>query len=292
MSATIHSLAPELLDHILDLVRGPGTPPSYIDARHSNSHLLSAALVSRGWAEAAQRVLWRDARIILDQEEAFPAVPEAKYPVKHLWIAIRGGVVFKGSLCLTTKNDRIGPKWSFLRSPSLRGLQTLDLDYCYGVQDPVDIVTPFPFHLTHLGLTLFATTPSAHLVRALFATSRDTLTSLRLTFESETRWEFPLPFSEEIHHIGPQLKRLEINVNERMPHKAPECFHLGRLSGLTHFTFIVPEATLRIRKYLDLLPSPATLTHLALNVFEDEQAQEITDILPHPALTELNGIKN
>ncbi|KAL8287235.1 hypothetical protein RQP46_003687 [Phenoliferia psychrophenolica] len=312
MSATIHSLAPELLDHILDLVRGPGV--SSLDSKvcPSNSHLLSAALVCRAWAEAAQLVLWRDARITLDQGKPFPALPESKHPVKHIWIAFQKQTVPASqakagatgwalalqkmaphlrSLCLSNYSDEVDPEGNFLRAASLCGPERLDLEFVEGSEDPIETDIPFPFHLTHLGFTLFMGTPP-HLVPALFATSRDTLTSLRCTFDTYGKWTVLPSFSDELDIIGPRLKSLEINNIGDMPTNAPQCFQFNRLSSLTHFHFAVCDGSKQLPSYLDLLPSPATVTYLAFVFFEDDeqQLQEIADLLPHPALQNLKQV--
>ncbi|KAL8287213.1 hypothetical protein RQP46_003665 [Phenoliferia psychrophenolica] len=322
MSATIHSLAPELLEHILDLVRGPGAPTPDNAARPTNSDLLSAALVSRDWAEAAQRVLWLDARITIDQKLPLPFIPSSKYPVKHLWIVIRDHAMLDDvpvstaiqaardratallemaphlhSLCISNFNDQCDPDWCYLRSPSLRELKRLDIEYIYAVEDPITLSTPFHFNLTHLGLTVDSSTPPEHLsrlVRALFATSRDTLTSLRLTSDCPRRWWVLSAYSDALHLVGIHIKNLELNFTTRFPRNGPECFHLGRFSDLNQLRFMAPDGTKHLRKHLDLLPSPATISHLAFKVYDndgaDAQAQEITDVLAHPALAQLERI--
>ena len=46
-TVTIQSLPPELLDYILDFVRGPGVNSLYDDGKPRNADLRAAALVSR-----------------------------------------------------------------------------------------------------------------------------------------------------------------------------------------------------------------------------------------------------
>ncbi|KAL8287310.1 hypothetical protein RQP46_003762 [Phenoliferia psychrophenolica] len=301
MNATIHSLAPELLDHILDLVRGPSVTSRFADAVPKNSDLLSAALVCRLWAETAQRrVLWRDARIILDQTKPPLALPEFKYPLNHLWIAVRAWLEDAPpvkSLCMTTERVDAGPNWGFLQSPSLSGLTRLDLEYCEMVEEPINTLEPFSLHLTHLGLAIYSIIPSAHLVRALFSASRTTLISLRLSIsiQWEKEWTIETLLTEELAMVAPNLETLVIdfscahdNDQDYLNLRAFERLRVLNLDlrykeyseSYNHLFPITP--------YLDQLSAlHLPLKHLGVGITSPSHISDVADALSHSALDHL-----
>ncbi|KAL8287183.1 hypothetical protein RQP46_003635 [Phenoliferia psychrophenolica] len=275
MSATIHSLAPEVLDHVLDLVRGPAFASCYEDYVPRNKDLLAAALVCRVWAETAQRVLWRDARITLDQANPRPTVTDTKYSVKHLWIAFRG----------------FDPD----------GLKHLNLESGQTVPDPIDYTTPFPFHLTHLGLSLYSDPPSRHLVHALFSSSRNTLTSLQITMDCDQDWQDPEILYDGIAIVSPTIETLELDFRDSSV-KRPTMAQLALYTNLSSFTKLknlgiflmwrnddLGEAFPATRS-LQQLPLPATLTHLTVDIVHPSSVKQITDALTLPSLALLERI--
>ncbi|KAL8287257.1 hypothetical protein RQP46_003709 [Phenoliferia psychrophenolica] len=314
MNATVHSVPPELLDHILDLVRPPSIAWRDIDSVPNNSDLLSAALVCRSWAETAQRVLWRDARTILDQSRPDSALPKHKYPLKNLWIAVRGTAREHDqdqdtlndamtsllttwldeaphimSLCMPTQRATAGPQWSILQSAALSDLTQLDLEYCENVQEPLEILTPFQFHLTHLGLTLYPSPPSSHLVRALFSASRDTLTSLRLSISSdeENDREARTLLKEELNMVASRLEKLVVDYT--CHNDGAEYLDLTALVGLKELGLLLSfsdQSSLfgeyyPVAPYLDQITAPSTLLILAT------YASDVKQVLAHSALDQL-----
>ncbi|KAL8287306.1 hypothetical protein RQP46_003758 [Phenoliferia psychrophenolica] len=327
MNATIHSLAPELLDHILSLVCGPSIAWRYIDAVPNNSDLLSAALVCRSWAEAAQRVLWRDARITLDESEPSEGIPKPKYPIKRMWIAVRarndGRQVEEDqaklnnamtrqltawledaphvkSLCVTTRRGNEGPKWSFLQSASLSGLTRLDLEFYEEAEDPIETLTSFPFRLTQLGLAIYSAPPSSHLLRALFSASRTTLTSLRLSISSshDNTWDDKSLLSEEFILVGSILQKLVIEFSSSR--EDAQYLDVGALVELKVLKLDLSygEASqicgqlFSIRPYLDQLSKlPLQLKHLGASITDITHISDASDAISHSALDHLEVLE-
>ncbi|KAL8287186.1 hypothetical protein RQP46_003638 [Phenoliferia psychrophenolica] len=234
----------------------------------------STSFVDPGHNGAAMTVL-----ITLNLSKRIPDIPElAKYPVKHLSIS-----------------------WSFFRSNSLSGLKTLDLEYCESVRDPLDIATPFPFHLTHLGLYIYPTAPSSHLLKALFSSSRDTLKSLRLTLDCQQKWRDPHVLDEFLSLVT-DLERIDLDFRVLSSASDPTTqvatyANLGPFTKLRHLGLLIPHPRFDEEIFSILfsicfqqLPPTATLTHLDVGIFKADRADFITSALALPALAELKRV--
>ncbi|KAL8287157.1 hypothetical protein RQP46_003609 [Phenoliferia psychrophenolica] len=208
MGATIYSLAPELLYHILVLVRGPGVTYKYDDMTPSNKDLLAAALVCREWADVAQRVLWNDAwvtRLWIHFKETdgryWPVATNVDPDLATVWTeALLKNAPQLSSLYTSTQKRNLG-------------LKHLDIQQGGMVPDPIDVITPFPFQLDHLGIWITPWDPISHL-RPLFSSSCDTLQSIRLNIGCSARLKESRLLGEGLQLITSHVERLDLDFRE------------------------------------------------------------------------------
>ncbi|KAL8287187.1 hypothetical protein RQP46_003639 [Phenoliferia psychrophenolica] len=307
MGATIYSLAPELLEKILDNVRDEGLPSTSHDFYPDNKDLLDLLPVCREWADAVQRVLWRDARIMVFQGQRLPTVPtipvdengRPRYVIRYLWITFYGKPAddvdtdlvtvwtdawlaqapHLQTLCIMTEKDKSGPRWTVLNSPNLSGLRHLNLDYGAYIHGPIGTIPNFAFHLKSLNLAIHPTPPPPELLLPLFSSSRDTLESLDLTIEYAKRQRRQLKtLIEGIKLITSNIKRLDLDIRETpydhtsLSSQIGDILTLSPFSNLKYLGLWGDVANTESGGFFDILKKlalPATLTHLTIDVETD-----------------------
>ncbi|KAL8287156.1 hypothetical protein RQP46_003608 [Phenoliferia psychrophenolica] len=231
MGNTKRSVPPEMLDKIFDFLRGSGwrdvahrlfwqdaritfdhdkRPPRVPDMKHPINHLWIEYLGDGNPRTLEEFMGWG-----YDSDSDSEAERVIGNDVATDWtMALLEMNPLLKTLCITTEMGISGPNWVFLRTPTLAGLKRLDLEFGNTVYEPRDVTSPFPFHLTHLGLTLYPRPVSSNLLRELFAASRNTLKSLRLTINCEQEWNEPALLHEGITLVSSIVETLVLEFRE------------------------------------------------------------------------------
>ncbi|KAL8278926.1 hypothetical protein RQP46_008595 [Phenoliferia psychrophenolica] len=312
-------LPPEILNHIFTFAQGSsptweeGTrstarsyDPVYLPHRDPNATLLSASLVSKAWADAAQRVLYR--HVIFPtrpRERTYTAWIESdarrRYRTMSLWIRPSRDLVRIFNTLQGVESLELGQpdatvsSWAVLRNPSLKDLKALSLpfpDYFYKNQANI---APLPFSLNSLAYGLFADAEhQTPLLSMLLADSQQTLHTLRIRqYEDITYFlvmnPVPLPnlrhlileeYSEELTCLGDGLKSFvsleKLELRGGTPKPASWYWELSD----TYFDLTVAT-----------LPIPNSLRHLVVGIDNRSGIQGVERTIDHSALEGLEVLE-
>ncbi|KAL8290331.1 hypothetical protein RQP46_002589 [Phenoliferia psychrophenolica] len=312
---------PEILDHITSLAAG--SSPTWEQTIHSeawpygvnpNATLLSAALVSKAWADSAQRALYRHAIFrVKPKKRTYLAWIESGARARHrtvsLWIRpceqdlfgrvietcegleslVLGHVV---SSLLYVWNLRRKVAWHVLASPCLKDLKSLWLpfpeDFDWIVDTPA--AARLPFSLSTLALWFTRREPEEKAFSILFTASQNTLHTLSLYCgpiePPSTGLSATLPI------VAPTIRHLILNVGENSLQDG-----LAGFDSLEHLE-VHPSSHpdpapshAHLSATISSLPSSYSLRRLTLGLVQQALLEQLEDVLDYSQLQGLQTLE-